>query len=781
MNLLRKPMFYSTLSRLTFTLIIITTLYAGHAVPAYAQSCDPYVSPHLRVGLNVDQGGGQSIGDYPYEQLNAGWYHNYGFRFKAGAPTDIDFLPMFRGDNATNLENRLGPTIDAHPGEIWFAGNEPDRDGQDGILPQEYAEFYHEAYEFIKGRDPTAQIAFGGIVQPTAVRLEYLDRVVAAYNNLYGTNPPADIIHTHAFVMNEISWGAGMPPDASTNPYTASPRDIEPAEQWDLNLFKEQMVDMRQWMKDNGYQQKPLMVSEYGLLLPDVFYQPNGEAESVTFMTSTFDYMLNEKNAALGYAADDNRLVQQFAWFSLNYPKFDFETYEGLNGALFYRDTDTLTALGQAFVDFTEPLIVETVDLHVGNIQLSSSSPISTTLNPTVTVSAELLNTGGVVARDTLVTLWNGDPQAGGVQIATAPLLNVLPACQDRYTINFEWGVLSLPTGEYDLYITAEAANATLELNASDNRATTSVQIETALPTPEPTEVPVETPTPDPVETPTPEPTDVPVMTPTPDPVETPTPTDVPVMTPTPDPAVTPTPTEDPLETPTPGTVETPSPTPAMTAQPTEEPTNLPDGTATDEPSGTPTAEMTTQPTVTPDGTSTPNLTATSTSIPIVPIVSATPTPDDGTGNPAPVPTIPALSIGTNANLDMITSENNTIVYTIGYSRATGDPAEDVTMLAEIAEHTRFVAESSDSRWVCPASNAPGDICTLNLGPLERGENGTVIFALEFIYPLDEEIQTLVTSVSLQTETSQISDKTTITIMGQSDGNGFIYLPIVDG
>ncbi len=75
--------------------------------------------------------------------------------------------------------DRLGPVVEANPGVIWLIGNEPDCIWQDNVRPEEYARIYHDLYAFIKSRDASSQVAAGGIVQPTPLRLEYLNRVSA--------------------------------------------------------------------------------------------------------------------------------------------------------------------------------------------------------------------------------------------------------------------------------------------------------------------------------------------------------------------------------------------------------------------------------------------------------------------------------------------------------------------------------------------------------------------------------------------------------------------------
>lgn len=60
------------------------------------------------------------------------------------------------------------------------------------------------------------------------------------------------------------------------------------------------------------------------------------------FMYASFDFLLTARDDFLGYPADDNRLVQRWAWYSLGdtvYP----------TGNLFDPDTGQITPLGLAY------------------------------------------------------------------------------------------------------------------------------------------------------------------------------------------------------------------------------------------------------------------------------------------------------------------------------------------------------------------------------------------------------------------------------------------------
>ncbi|NIN69719.1 MAG: hypothetical protein GTO63_34555, partial [Anaerolineae bacterium] len=97
-------------------------------------------------------------------------------------------------------------------------------------------------------------------------------------------------------------------------------------------------------MKERGERNKPLIVSEYGILMPEEYGFPYEKVRE--FMYGTFDYFMTATDQALGYPADGNRLVQRWAWYSLsdtNYP----------TGNLFDPDTGLITPLGLAYGSYT--------------------------------------------------------------------------------------------------------------------------------------------------------------------------------------------------------------------------------------------------------------------------------------------------------------------------------------------------------------------------------------------------------------------------------------------
>lgn len=257
----------------------------------------------------------------------------------------------------------------ANPGALWLIGNEVDRrdwpiwdysvdppqivgtSGQNEMLPELYAQAYHELYHLLKNADPTAQVANAGLIQATPLRLRYLSIVWDTYQQLYGESMPVDVWNVHNFILREVrgEYGADFPPGLTGT--------LDDGQYWqqndrdthvNLSIFDQQIRAMRQWMKERNQQDKPLIVTEYGVLYE---HEGMGVPSLVQgFMQDTFDYFLNTKDCALGYAADDCRLVQRWLWFSLEVQK------NGLNpqGGLFSSDTLTITQTGTIFRDFSE-------------------------------------------------------------------------------------------------------------------------------------------------------------------------------------------------------------------------------------------------------------------------------------------------------------------------------------------------------------------------------------------------------------------------------------------
>lgn len=302
----------------------------------------------------------------------------------------------FRNEQG-GVQAGLGRLVSSNPGHYWLIGNEVDVNNyvQDNTMPQVYARAYHDIYTYIKKVDPTAKVAIAGLSMMTPGRLQYLSIVWDTYRSLYGGNMPVDIWNMHLYILEErndadpLGYGDGkvaLGTDPALAKLTSArnaalcpalgaadipandPRpDVHCRSEHDsVRIFREQVVAMRQWMKERGQQNKPLIISEFGLLYPyvldengqwylkDEHGQPYAPARVTKYLRDTIAYLETAKDANLGYPADGNRLVQQWLWFSIatepdssggSSNLISWDSFQGMTPG----DPAALTMMGQAF------------------------------------------------------------------------------------------------------------------------------------------------------------------------------------------------------------------------------------------------------------------------------------------------------------------------------------------------------------------------------------------------------------------------------------------------
>lgn len=427
-------------------------------------------TPLCRFGVNVTG----DVLDVDTSQLRMGWYVDYRAQANPPHPNGAAYVPTIRLTQVGANDYTYRPSgvtlrnvIAGNPGAAYLIGNEPDRiDFQDDVEPHIYAAAYHELYHLIKAEDPTAIILAGTIVQPTPIRLQYLDMILDSYQDTHGVPMPVDGWSIHNFILNEVScdydpgncWGAEIPPGID-----ADFGEILTIEDNDnIDLFIERIERFRQWMADNGYRNKPLYLSEYGVLMPD--WLGFDEARVNTFMTATFDYMLNATSSTTGYPADGNRLVQYWSWYSTLDTSF--------NGNLFNPNNNAITLMGQNYADYVAPLS-EPVDVLPTQFDLSPGTPLATSGPVDITVSAIIANAGSSTTPTGQldVRFYLGDPADGGTQLGSTQTVNLSGG--QNTTVSAEWNGVS--SGVYDLYVTVEHAPG--ECSIINNTAQRSVLV----------------------------------------------------------------------------------------------------------------------------------------------------------------------------------------------------------------------------------------------------------------------------------------------------------------
>ncbi|MEM7031520.1 MAG: hypothetical protein AAF629_18305, partial [Chloroflexota bacterium] len=291
-----------------------------------------------------------------------------------------------------HTETSLRNNIKLNPGAAWQIGNEPD-----GILnwvsmrADVYAELYHYYYTIIKDEDPSAKVVIGAIIQPTPLRMQYLDAVLDYYETTYQEPMPIDIWNIHFYRLPEQDCSG-----ADSPPFIPGPGlDIEFIGQDMFNVaeLESSLRNFRQWMKSNGYQNKPLIITEYGSLMPSDF-PGMSDPEVRQFLWDMSEVLFNAKDVNTGYPADDHRLVQLWAWFATRHDLF--------GGDLFDED-DNLTIVGEAFVDEVESNFTAYSDLQL--IPPLSSITDTDELN----VSLYMQNRGNVSHADAQVHITLAD------------------------------------------------------------------------------------------------------------------------------------------------------------------------------------------------------------------------------------------------------------------------------------------------------------------------------------------------------------------------------------
>ena len=285
-------------------------------------------STRWRAGVGVPD---LDLAYFDWPTARPGWYLNWstnvrtepiflglGSRSVMDAPPDrfgMEFTPMVRMKNGRLFPDThtLRDLARRYRGLTWLIGNEPDVRWQDNTPPEIYAVAFQRAYSAIKAGDPTAQIAIGGVSQITPLRLEYLTRVWDFYRTLYGTAIPVDVWTMHAFVLREerSGWGVNMPPGF----YIEQRGELwEVGDHDSLALVEQQIRAMRQWMTSRGLQDKPLWITEYGILMPEEYGFPPERVSR--FLVGSFDLFQTLRDETLGMPGDGHRLVQRWNWYS---------------------------------------------------------------------------------------------------------------------------------------------------------------------------------------------------------------------------------------------------------------------------------------------------------------------------------------------------------------------------------------------------------------------------------------------------------------------------------
>jgi hypothetical protein len=463
------------------------------------------------------------------DDLGAGWFSSFNTDAGGEAPNGSEFVPLIwvqqhrlAGEYLPTFsispqltEAGLGSLIADRRGALWIVGSEVDRGPQPGsqaprgTFPEIYAQAYHQAYHFIKDRDPTALVAISGLVEVTPGRLSYLDLVWNSYLDRYHVPMPVDVWNMHIYILPEVnsqgqangiaSVAMGTDPaigkKGSYDPDGSGPLsnrdtcDLEEvycvAEHDEVTIFAQQVEAMRRWMANHGQRTKPLIMSEFSLIYPneqdgatcwlqDEFGKCFTQDRVLEYMDDTLAFLTTARNETFGLALDDNRLVQQWLWFSIaNTPSVgnisDLVAFDDQSGSL-----TGLTPVGDRYRAWAQ-----TEQLFPNLLPDGLSSSIAFTSDPGGTAAAKLKvivgNNGNIdVSVPFSVTFYADSDLTQVIASTSLPITGTdspgfpVPGCARR-TIMAEaiWGDLS--PGLHQYWVVIDSSLQIVESDEGDN------------------------------------------------------------------------------------------------------------------------------------------------------------------------------------------------------------------------------------------------------------------------------------------------------------------------
>ncbi len=449
--------------------VIAVLLSFSLSLISYAQGGSGNTSielPYNNCRFGVTVGGDFSpFASNDLQLLNAGWYVNWHVGSSVAEPPGYEHINVIRlhanlnSYTATPTKDDLPALVAANPGQIWFIGNEPDSIFQDTLWATIYADAYYDLYHIIKSADPTAQVGIGAVVQPTPLRFQYLDIIWDTYRSKYGLPMPVDVWNIHSFILREErgTWGAFIPPGPEFADidfgilYDA--RDMD-----DIDIFRQRLIDFRTWMAAHGQRDKPLYITEYGVLWPENYEDEDGNLFSQVrvgnFMQASFDAMRFDTDEQIGYPYDDNRLVQRWAWFSV-----DGDT-SSWGGSLFDSQTGAIRDLGETYQNYTAQ-ITPSVTIYPAKTTASliTQSGTGSFLLSDFLLTADIANSGNIFSSQPItVTFFEGSETNVGAQIGASQIITAsLKGCGEYKTVGVTW--TNVLTGANPYFVQVEIGN----------------------------------------------------------------------------------------------------------------------------------------------------------------------------------------------------------------------------------------------------------------------------------------------------------------------------------
>lgn len=234
-----------------------------------------------------------------------------------------------------------------------------------------------------------------------------------------------------------------------------------------LTMIAQQIRDFRQWMNSHGQRNKPLIDTEYGILMTeDVgFDYPRVR----TFMLNSFDLFLNNlSDPNLGYPDDNNRLLQEWFWFSVGVNDFEGRV---VHTGLFDENTFVIKPLGNDYRGYTQPRFQNYIDLEMFGLGVTPYWPIFAGDLSLLRVQASVRNRGNQASGPFDVNFRAGNNSL----LTTQPVAGLAKRFDPGYiqTLQYDWQVAM--TGQRGVRVIADEADQVVEPCGNNNERYTQV------------------------------------------------------------------------------------------------------------------------------------------------------------------------------------------------------------------------------------------------------------------------------------------------------------------
>lgn len=230
-----------------------------------------------------------------------------------------------------------------------------------------------------------------------------------------------------------------------------------------IDLIVQQTRAFRQWMADRGQRNKPLINTEYGILMTEDLGFDHQRVR--TFMLNSFDTFLNNMvDPALGYPADGNRLLQEWYWFALAVEQFEGRT---VHTGLYNANTFAIKPLGVDFANYVQPLHQDYVDLEVFGATVTPYWTIFAGQPSLLRVESLLQNRGNLASGPFDVRVRAGN----GSLLATFPFSSLPKRYDPGYLTSLAYDWLAPVTGPRNIRIIADEAGQVQEPCLPNNEA----------------------------------------------------------------------------------------------------------------------------------------------------------------------------------------------------------------------------------------------------------------------------------------------------------------------